>query len=60
MTKFSALLAKASKAVDKEMDYQLPSGQELEHRLFDAMRYATLGGGKRLRPFMVIAGGCDL
>ena len=55
--KFSALLAKAAKAVDKEMDDQLPSGQELEHRLFDAMRYATLGGGKRLRPFMVIAGG---
>jgi len=57
MTNFSALLAKAAKAVDKEMDDQLPSGQELEHRLFDAMRYATLGGGKRLRPFMVIAGG---
>ncbi|PPR69227.1 MAG: hypothetical protein CFH00_00367, partial [Alphaproteobacteria bacterium MarineAlpha1_Bin1] len=51
MTNFFALLAKASKAVDKEMDDQLPSGQELEHRLFDAMRYATLGGGKRLRPF---------
>ncbi|SVA77137.1 uncharacterized protein METZ01_LOCUS129991, partial [marine metagenome] len=42
MTNFSALLAKAAKAVDKEMDDQLPGGQELEHRLFDAMRYATL------------------
>ena len=57
MTDFAAKLAKAAKAVDQEMDNLLPHGQELEHRLFDAMRYTVLGGGKRLRPFLVIAGG---
>ncbi len=57
MVDFAAKLAKAAKAVDQQMDELLPHGRELEHRLFDAMRYAALGGGKRLRPFMVIAGG---
>ncbi|MFP6696158.1 MAG: polyprenyl synthetase family protein, partial [Alphaproteobacteria bacterium] len=57
MTNFAAKLAKAAKAVDQEMDNLLPHGQELEHRLFDAIRYTVLGGGKRLRPFLVIAGG---
>jgi len=57
MKEFAALLAKSAEAVDNEMDGHLPRGHELKHRLFDAMRYATLGGGKRLRPFMVIAGG---
>ena len=57
MTDFAAKLAKVAQAVDQEMDNLLPHGQELEHRLFDAMRYTVLGGGKRLRPFLVIAGG---
>jgi|SaaInlStandDraft_2_1057019.scaffolds.fasta_scaffold56613_2 farnesyl diphosphate synthase len=30
-------------------------GFEPESQLFDAMRYAVLGGGKRLRPFLVAA-----
>mgnify|MGYP003971982883 FL=1 len=54
MVDFNAMLAEA---VDQELDNLLPAGRELEHRLFDAMRYAVLGGGKRLRPFLVIAGG---
>ena len=57
MKEFAALLAKAADAVDNEMDGHLPREHELDHRLFDAMRYAALGGGKRIRPFMVIAGG---
>ncbi len=57
MVDFNAMLAKAAEAVDQELDNLLPSGRELEHRLFDAMRYAVLGGGKRLRPFLVIASG---
>jgi farnesyl diphosphate synthase len=57
MTDFAAKLAKVAQAVDQEMDNLLPHGRELEHRLFDAMRYTVLGGGKRLRPFLVIAGG---
>ena len=54
MVDFNAMLAEA---VDQELDNLLPAGRELEHRLFDAMRYAVLGGGKRLRPFLVIGGG---
>ena len=57
MVDFNAMLAEAAEAVDQELDNLLPAGRELEHRLFDAMRYAVLGGGKRLRPFLVIAGG---
>ncbi len=57
MVDFNAMLAKAAEAVDQELENLLPAGRELEHRLFDAMRYAVLGGGKRLRPFLVIASG---
>ena len=57
MVDFKARLAKVAEAVDKELEDLLPAVPELEHRLFDAMRYAVLGGGKRLRPFLVIAGG---
>ncbi len=50
--------AMASAAVDVEATLQkvLQSEDEPEHRLFDAMRYAALGGGKRLRPFLVLQG----
>jgi farnesyl diphosphate synthase len=57
MVEFKARLARAAEAVDQELENLLPAVPELEHRLFDAMRYAVLGGGKRLRPFLVIAGG---
>jgi farnesyl diphosphate synthase len=34
----------------------LPRGEEGEARVFEAMRYSSLGGGKRLRAFFVLAG----
>ena len=48
----------ASAAVDVESMLQkvLASEDEPERRLFDSMRYAALGGGKRLRPFLVLQG----
>ena len=48
--------AMASAAVDVEAVLQqvLESEDEPERRLLDAMRYAALGGGKRLRPFLVL------
>ncbi|MCK4868985.1 MAG: polyprenyl synthetase family protein [Alphaproteobacteria bacterium] len=48
----------ASTAVDVEAALQkvMASEDEPERRLFDAMRYAALGGGKRLRPFLVLQG----
>jgi farnesyl diphosphate synthase len=32
----------------------MPKGNEAESTLFDAMRWSTLNGGKRLRPFLVL------
>jgi len=48
--------AMASAAVDVEAVLQqvLESEDEPERRLLDSMRYAALGGGKRLRPFLVL------
>jgi farnesyl diphosphate synthase len=48
--------AMASAAVDVESMLQkvMASEDEPERQLFDSMRYAALGGGKRLRPFLVL------
>jgi len=40
--------------VVKEIEHLLPDGEGLDQRLFEAMRYALLAGGKRLRPFLVM------
>lgn len=53
---FDQALAFAAQSVERTMDRLLPSGDEGEARLFDAMRYSSLGGGKRLRAFFVLAG----
>jgi farnesyl diphosphate synthase len=34
----------------------IPSTDTPENRLYDAMRYSSMAGGKRLRPFLVIQG----
>lgn len=46
----------AAVAADMEgvLDALIPSGSGREARVFDAMRYACLAGGKRLRPFLVV------
>ena len=36
--------------IEETLDWLLPKPRDDEARLFEAMRYATLGGGKRLRP----------
>lgn len=41
-------------AISKTMEYLLPETDMAEGRLFDAMRYSAMGGGKRLRPFLVM------
>ncbi len=40
--------------VEQAIDALLPIPEGPESRLFEAMRYATLGGGKRMRGFLVI------
>ena len=43
--------------VEAALEDRLPSAQTLPMRLHEAMRYAVLGGGKRLRPVLVYATG---
>jgi farnesyl diphosphate synthase len=47
-------LASVAAEVETALDLLLPQPEGPEGRLFAAMRYATLGGGKRLRGFLVM------
>ena len=47
-------LAELGQVVEQAIDVLLPLPDGHERRLIDAMRYATLGGGKRLRGFLVM------
>lgn len=47
-------MAETSRLIDLAIDDFLPKGEGSESRLFDSMRYSCLGGGKRLRPFLVL------
>src|SRR6195952_4436083 len=47
-------MARAATTVEQCLDVLLPPVEGAEGRLAAAMRYATLGGGKRLRAFLVI------
>ncbi len=47
------------KAVDQRFDRLLPVPDDSRARLFQAMRHAAIGGGKRMRPLLVVAA-CDL
>ena len=52
---FGAALSFAAESVERTMDRLLPTGVSGEARVFEAMRYSSLGGGKRLRAFFVLA-----
>jgi farnesyl diphosphate synthase len=53
---FDTALAFAASTVEHSMDRLLAKGDGGEMQVVDAMRYASLGGGKRLRAFFVLAG----
>ncbi len=53
---FEEALASAASLTDSLLDRLLVVPPDLEARVFEAMRYASLGPGKRLRPFLVLAG----
>jgi farnesyl diphosphate synthase len=53
---FNSALAFAADSVERTMDRLLPRGEGGEARVFEAMRYSSLDGGKRLRAFFVLAG----
>jgi farnesyl diphosphate synthase len=46
----------AATEIDEALDALLPPAEGPEARLFEAMRYAAIGGGKRLRGFLVLEG----
>ncbi len=46
-------------AIDQRFDRLLPLPDDGRRRLFEAMRHAAMGGGKRMRPLLVVAA-CDL
>jgi farnesyl diphosphate synthase len=47
-------MAAAQRSIEAELDRLIPKGDGHEKRVYDAMRYACLNGGKRLRPFLVL------
>ena len=47
-------LARTAAAIEAQLDVFLASAGGAEARVVEAMRYATLDGGKRLRPFLLI------
>ncbi|WP_431858349.1 polyprenyl synthetase family protein [Azospirillum sp.] len=47
-------MAEAAEQVEQAIAGLLPSTDYPENRLYEAMRYGSLGGGKRLRPFLVL------
>ena len=51
----SAAMSAAANAVSDALDRILPKSDFPEQKLFDAMRYGALSGGKRLRPFLVLS-----
>ena len=52
---FQSALAAIGAAMNAELDHLLPAAPGPENRVVEAMRYAALDGGKRLRPFLVCA-----
>ncbi|WP_455203541.1 polyprenyl synthetase family protein, partial [Kaarinaea lacus] len=50
-------LQKHQQRVEAVLDKWLPRADVMPHTLHQAMRYSTLGGGKRIRPILVYATG---
>jgi farnesyl diphosphate synthase len=55
MVELRARMAAVAEEVEATLDRVLPPAHGPAARLNEAMRYATLGGGKRLRPFLAVA-----
>jgi farnesyl diphosphate synthase len=53
---FPEALAQAASWTDSALDQLLVVPPDLEARVYEAMRYSALAPGKRLRPFLVLAG----
>ena len=54
---FSAWAGEVQARVEAALDAFLPPGDREPRKLHEAMRYTTLGGGKRVRPLLAYAAG---
>ena len=54
---FSAWTRDVQGDVEHALDAFLPPASAVPHKLHEAMRYTTLGGGKRVRPLLAYAAG---
>ncbi len=54
---FAGWMQSVQASVEVTLEDLLPSPEVVPARLHDAMRYAVLGGGKRVRPLLVFAAG---
>ncbi|MCC7427136.1 MAG: polyprenyl synthetase family protein [Alphaproteobacteria bacterium] len=52
----AAALHDTAAAIEDALDRLLPKGADAQERLYQAMRYSSMGGGKRLRGFLVVQG----
>ena len=57
MIKFQNKLEKNSQEIDSFLENFLPSGNGLSSTLFDAMRYSSISGGKKIRAYLVLETG---
>jgi farnesyl diphosphate synthase len=54
---FAERITAYSKRIGERLEQALPEASETPQRLHEAMRYAVLNGGKRVRPLLVYASG---
>ncbi len=57
MIEFQNKLEKNSQEIDRFLDINLPSGKGLSSKLFEAMRYSSISGGKKIRAYLVLESG---
>ncbi len=57
MTDFASWMGARSARTETALGQALPNADTVPHTLHEAMRYAVLGGGKRVRPLLVHAAG---
>jgi len=54
---FSEWMREVQQRIEAALSRNLPSANSIPQRLHEAMRYAALGGGKRVRPLLAFAAG---
>ncbi len=57
MIEFQKKLEKNSQLIDEFLNKNLPTGNGLNSKLFEAMRYSSINGGKRIRAYLVLETG---